>query len=268
VKFDHDLAYERGVDCVNCHGDLIRGKGEVPRERCTVCHNREEDLARINDHQFMHKIHVTEHKVDCLECHLAIQHSLDPKRIQHAAADCKSCHPDHHREQVSMLLGMGGKTIPSHPSGMSEVRVACPSCHRVKQVSPTGTVLWKASIQICTNCHQASEAERLRSYHEALRAALPEIESGIARVREALKSGKLSQAQSAQAAKELQGVQSDWNFLRVGNDIHNIHYASSLTRALVERLSALCRELKIKEPKVTLPKAGKSFAPVVGKMPK
>ena len=46
VNFTHELAYERGVDCANCHGDLIRGNGEVPHERCTVCHNREEDLKR------------------------------------------------------------------------------------------------------------------------------------------------------------------------------------------------------------------------------
>jgi len=79
--FTHDLAYERGVDCVNCHGDLIRGKGEVPHERCLVCHNREDDLKRIDDHVFMHQTHVTDHKIDCLECHLAIQHSLDRNKI-------------------------------------------------------------------------------------------------------------------------------------------------------------------------------------------
>ena len=50
IKFTHELAYEKGVDCINCHVDVIRGKGEVPRERCPVCHNRESDLARINDH--------------------------------------------------------------------------------------------------------------------------------------------------------------------------------------------------------------------------
>ena len=31
VTFTHDLAYEKGVDCANCHGDVIRGNGEVPR---------------------------------------------------------------------------------------------------------------------------------------------------------------------------------------------------------------------------------------------
>ena len=46
MKFTHELAYKKGVDCINCHGDVIRGKGEVPRERCMVCHNREGDLAR------------------------------------------------------------------------------------------------------------------------------------------------------------------------------------------------------------------------------
>lgn len=264
VKFDHNLAYERGVDCINCHGDLIRGNGEVPRERCTVCHNREEDLKRIDDHEFMHEKHVSEHKVDCLACHLEIRHSLDPHRIQHAAADCKACHPDHHQEQVNMLLGVGGKSIASHPSGMSEVRVACPSCHRVKEISPTGTVLWKASIGTCTDCHDASDAERLRSYHEGLRAALPEIESGIVRIRKTLQTAKPDKAQSA-AAKELDDIENDWNFLRVGNDIHNIHYASTLTHALVDRLAAICRELKIEEPKVTLPKSSKAFKPEAGR---
>jgi len=99
VTFHHDLAYERGVDCANCHGDLIRGEGEVPRERCGVCHNREDDLKRIDDHRFMHQKHVSDHKVDCLECHLAIEHSLDEARILHAASDSTSCHPDHRRKK-------------------------------------------------------------------------------------------------------------------------------------------------------------------------
>ncbi len=69
VKFTHELAFRKGVNCKNCHGDLIHGKGEVPRERCLSCHNRKDDLARINDHVFLHAKHVTEHKVDCIQCH-------------------------------------------------------------------------------------------------------------------------------------------------------------------------------------------------------
>ena len=83
VKFDHDLAYEQGVDCQSCHSDLIRGQGEVPQERCTVCHNRPDDLKRYQDGPFLHKTHVSDHKVDCTMCHLEVHHSLG----------CRPLHP-------------------------------------------------------------------------------------------------------------------------------------------------------------------------------
>jgi len=36
VTFDHEMVYQRNTDCKNCHGDLIKGNGQVPPERCTV----------------------------------------------------------------------------------------------------------------------------------------------------------------------------------------------------------------------------------------
>lgn len=253
ATFSHDLAYERGVDCINCHGDLIRGKGDVPRERCLVCHNREGDLARIDDHVFMHRTHVTDHKIDCLECHLAIEHSLDRKKIEHAASNCAACHPDHHREQVNMLQGAGAKNIPSRAAGMLAIRIECRTCHRLKEVSRTGTVVWKASADVCTMCHDASTAQNLKIYESQLTGSLAELEASAGRVREALKSATPSKDRSTAMASQLESVQDDLVFLRVGNGVHNIHYASSLTGALNERLTSLCRELKIAGPKITLP---------------
>ena len=186
VKFSHDLAYEHGVDCANCHGDLIRGNGDVPRERCTACHNRQDDLKQIDDHVLMHQVHVTDHKVDCLECHLEIQHSLDRHRIEHAAADCKACHPNQHGEQVRMLLGQGAKSISARHGGMAVAGIACPSCHQVKEISPTGTVLWRASTALCTQCHDEAATERLRARHEQLQGSLADIEAGLLRARDAV----------------------------------------------------------------------------------
>ncbi|MFH1267366.1 MAG: cytochrome c3 family protein, partial [Planctomycetota bacterium] len=239
VTFNHDLAYERGVDCTNCHGDLIRGNGEVPHERCGVCHNREDDLKRIDDHEFLHQTHVTDHKIDCLECHLEIQHSLDEDKMRHAASDCTSCHPDHHREQVNMLQGRGGKTIPDDAGGMQVVRIACPSCHQVKEISSTGTVLWKASIEKCTECHDDDATAKLQADYETLGASLSAVESDAARVRAALESAGLLDDRLSAIAAQLQQCQDDLDFLRVGNGIHNIHYARTLTRGVVERLSSL-----------------------------
>jgi hypothetical protein len=131
--------------------------------------------------------------------------------------------------------------------------VSCRSCHHVKEVSPTGAVLWKSSASVCSMCHEASETDRLRAYHEALRGAVPEMGSAVLSARKALSSAKLSEQRTAAITKELDRIQSDVEFLRKGNDIHNIHYATRLTRVLVEQVSAICRELKAPEPKIMLP---------------
>ncbi|MHB1037212.1 MAG: NapC/NirT family cytochrome c [Pirellulales bacterium] len=255
VPFTHDLANEKGVDCANCHGDVIRGTGEVPRERCLSCHNRQDDLAKIGDHQFMHLKHVTEHKIDCLQCHLQIEHSLDRQKIEHAAADCQSCHPNHHNEQIAMLRGKGGRSIPSHTNGMLAIRIECKSCHQQKVVSVTGTVLEKGSSKMCLVCHDAGTVQRFELDHVRIRTSLPELEATLKEVRAAVKSAGLPDARQTEINASLDGVQHDLDFLRIGNDIHNMHYAARLHQALVDRLSALCRELKLPEPKVTPPPA-------------
>jgi nitrate/TMAO reductase-like tetraheme cytochrome c subunit len=252
VKFTHELAYKKGVDCVNCHSDVISGKGEVPRERCIVCHNREGDLERIPDFQFMHQKHVAEHKIDCLNCHLRIEHRLDKDRLVHFAGDCKNCHPDHHQMQIDMLKGKGSEIIPGSVGEMTVSRLGCPTCHKVKEVSSSGTVLWKASLQVCTNCHTALEVNKLQLYHKSLRSSLPAIEEGIVRSRKALLSSALEPDRIKIITSELDKIQHDLSFLSTANDIHNIHYASKLEEVLIERVSALCVELGIEAPKVTI----------------
>jgi nitrate/TMAO reductase-like tetraheme cytochrome c subunit len=253
VMFTHDLAYEKGVDCANCHGDLIRGNGEVPQERCLVCHNREGDLKRINDHAFMHRVHVTEHAVNCLACHLEIQHSLQKDKIERAASQCTSCHPDHHQEQIAMLEGTGSKLVPNHANEMLAVRLECKTCHRAKAVSASGAVVWKGSAEECAMCHEASKVAKLMAYHRQMRAELPELDAAIQRVRKALESTKLAADRVAAMQTALGAIEHDFEFLRAANDIHNIHYASKLNQTLWERIAGLCRELKIAEPKALLP---------------
>jgi predicted CXXCH cytochrome family protein len=142
---------------------------------------------------------------------------------------------------------------------MMAARVSCRSCHRLREVSPTGAVLWKSSAGVCSMCHEESEVERLRAYHEAFRAAEPQMESALSSARKALASAKLSADRAAALAKELDRIHSDLEFVRKGNDIHNIHYASKLMRTLLEQLRGLCRELHAPQPKVDLPPTGKKW---------
>ncbi|MFO7901514.1 MAG: cytochrome c3 family protein [Planctomycetota bacterium] len=253
VKFDHDLAYERGVDCANCHGDLIRGNGAVPLERCTVCHNREDHLDRLDDHVFLHRTHVTEHKVDCIACHLEIEHSLDPHKAHRAASNCAACHPDHHSSEVEMLVGAGAHSISDRPSQMAGARVSCFSCHRTKAVLETGTVLMKASMQTCRACHEESELAGLEAYHRQLKEVTSKLETEVKRVQAALESAELDATRQADLTGRVDELSHDIEFLRAGNDIHNSHYASALVDVLVERLTATCKTLEIEPPEVTLP---------------
>jgi nitrate/TMAO reductase-like tetraheme cytochrome c subunit len=261
VKFTHELAYQKGVDCANCHGDLVRGNGEVPRERCMVCHNRESDLKRIKEHDFIHQKHVTEHAVNCLNCHLTIEHSEDKRKIVHAAADCASCHPNHHQEQVRMfessgaaLLSLtGGGVNGERTPGMLGTRIGCKTCHRFKEVSSTGSVLWRASAQVCSTCHDAAGVEKLWHYHESLRASLPELKAGLKEARAALAAAKLPADRPVKLASELDRLERNLDFIRKANDIHNIHYASMVLHQLEDDLDKVCRELKAPPPKVQFP---------------
>jgi hypothetical protein len=209
----------------------------------------------------MHDKHVAEHGINCLSCHLRIEHSFDKERLAHTVGDCAACHPDHHQEQIKMFEGLGGQTIPGHAGGMMVSRVSCRTCHRFKEITPSGAVLWKSSAEVCSMCHDPSEVERLRSYHEVLRAALPELQSALLGARKALPQAKLPEERAAAAAKDLDRLQADLDFLRKGNDIHNIHYASELMRELLKQVSQLCRELKAPEPTVVLPPAEKPRSP-------
>lgn len=158
-----------------------------------------------------------------------------------------------------MLQGEGGRSIPPYSNGMQVARIECHSCHRFKEVSATGTVLWKASAEVCITCHDPSAADRLDSYRETLGASLDDVEAGIRSARQALEAASPDVEQSTDLAARLDDLEHDLNFLRAANGIHNIHYASSLLRAMVDRLSSVCRELKIAEPEVELPESLEAF---------
>ncbi len=214
-----------------------------------VCHNRESDLKRIKDHLFIHQKHVTEHAVNCLNCHLTIEHSEDKQKIVHAAADCAGCHPNHHQEQVRMFQGSGaavlslagGGNAGERAPGMLGVRIGCKTCHRFKEVSSTGSVLWRASAEVCSTCHDTAGVERLWHYHESLRASLPELKAGLKETRTALAAAKLPADRPVKIAAELDRLERDLDFVRKANDIHNIHYASMVLHRIKDDLNKLCR---------------------------
>ncbi len=258
VMFTHELAFKKGVDCKSCHGDLIRGNGEVPRERCLTCHNREGDLDKIGDHVFIHNMHVTEHKVDCIQCHTPILHALATQKLEHAASDCQACHPNHHQEQIHLLEGTGSKLLAESGAKaaaadsnlMIGVRIECRTCHTIRETSSTGTQLVRGSKAMCSVCHDESTVKQFEAYHISLRGALPTLQATLAKVEAAAQQPG---DHPDKLIAEIGDLRHDLDLLTKGNDIHNMHYATKVVREVNQRLAAVCRQLKVEEPKVSLP---------------
>ncbi|MFV1959580.1 MAG: cytochrome c3 family protein, partial [Planctomycetota bacterium] len=98
VTFLHKDFVDRGVACLDCHGDVTRGDGAVPRARCGSCHNKREHLERYGDDAFLHQKHVADHSVKCLECHMEIEHTIPTKTVHAKAGQaCSHCHTAPHR---------------------------------------------------------------------------------------------------------------------------------------------------------------------------
>jgi nitrate/TMAO reductase-like tetraheme cytochrome c subunit len=147
--FDHGEVLARGVDCLSCHATSISGDGYVPPERCNSCHAEQAHLQRYGDVEFVHQKHVTQHKVDCLQCHIAIRHGLAVERTQHPDKQCASCHGGEQGPVMSVWKGWL-PFVPVTPSAMARVGMTCHSCH----AEPIHQGQGRFGKPQCTPCHE------------------------------------------------------------------------------------------------------------------
>lgn len=129
--FVHADYVERGVSCQECHNPVIQGEAIVRKERCHQCHGEIGHVERIGETAFLHEKHVSEHKVECFECHEEIQHGLLPlKKAGTPSKDsCGACHTSPHDAALELYAGTGAVGVPDRPSRMHETRVVCEACH-------------------------------------------------------------------------------------------------------------------------------------------
>jgi nitrate/TMAO reductase-like tetraheme cytochrome c subunit len=153
--FRHSDYLKRGVACSSCHGDVTRGTGDVPRERCGTCHNQQAHLDRYDEVEFIHRHHVADHAVSCLQCHTEIHHGLPP-REEHYRGACANCHVGAHGTPANVYRGTGGREVPDNPGVMYLARVTCNGCHRPPfraTPAPLAGATFKADPLACIDCH-------------------------------------------------------------------------------------------------------------------
>jgi nitrate/TMAO reductase-like tetraheme cytochrome c subunit len=229
VPYDHKMVLEREISCQKCHGQMVVGDGTVPKMRCSSCHSDREKIKHYNDDQLMHKNHITDHKIECDQCHTEVQHK-SVARSEAVKPDCHACHPDFHNAQLYMFTGKGGKGIPEHPSPMFESGLNCQACHLYHQAAEGFDAkgqLTLANAKSCEPCHGTG-------YNEMLERWKNQTERGISRLKGVLDTAKTavennkSHAGYTAAGKKLADAEYNYNLVKFGNSIHNIAFANKL----------------------------------------
>lgn len=179
TAYDHTSVLGRGVDCNNCHRTSVTGDGFVPVERCNSCHAQADHIQKYGDRDFVHQMHVTEHKVECNICHVAISHGRKVLPMEGPKEQCSACHglPDHAMEMVWAGTLPGVKETPSP---MGTVGMVCTSCHN-EPIHMNGKGIGKPT---CTPCHSADYNELWPKWKGPLNKAIADLEARVAKMPE------------------------------------------------------------------------------------
>ena len=242
-NFQHAAYIDRGVACENCHVEVIAGDGSVPRQVCWTCHNKPQHLARYGDTSFLHKQHVTDHKVECSDCHVQIVHALDasPGASGGHAFDegtCGQCHEQLHSGPQMLYRGTGGRGVPDMPSPMFRTQVDCIACHLTRQrteedAAVTGQT-FVAAQEACDHCHGEHYHDRLIEWKQIITADLARAHEIRTRAQQGLAEAGLDAARALELNRLLDDAAHNIRLVELGHGVHNVTYATALLNVAIE----------------------------------
>jgi len=229
VIYDHKSILERKIECQKCHGGMSVGDGHAPKERCSQCHAEEEKIQRYNDAELMHKNHVTDHKIECRNCHTEIQHK-SVSRSELVKPDCRACHSEFHKTQLNMFAGKGGRHVPEHPSSMFEAGLNCQGCHIIHIPQGEFELNGKSSVSnasVCDTCHGKGYSRLLKNWSAQTKKKMGQLQSVISTAKNAILSVRAHRNLDSSKNK-ITDATFNYNLVKHGRSVHNITYANLL----------------------------------------
>ncbi len=251
LTFDHADVQRYGMACTGCHARPEgSGDGPVPRERCVTCHNEASRLEKYGDTVLLHRKHVTEHKVDCMDCHLEIEH-VGRKHLASAATGCGTCHRSGHSPQQSLYSGAGGRGVGPMPSPMFAAGVRCEGCHFTLPGHPTEVA--RASEISCMSCHGPRYRAVFVSWRDGVRSRTTALEKELERTERELHADRAppSDGETRSWRRSLDDARFNVDLVTRGRGVHNVDYAYALLKQAHDDLNA-ARKARALAP-LTLP---------------
>lgn len=225
--FDHVPLREKGVPCTSCHQGVTRGSGQLKPESCRECHDQPMQDVLDEPVELLHRVHVTDHKVECSLCHDPIEHSLqeDPSA---GMPHCGSCHEDKHKGISDMYRGTGARGgIMPLPSPMQKAHVGCSGCHIVPD--PAGgmgaafTGMNMIAVRAaCQSCHPDSYALKVDEWKNDIAAALKNAKQLL---RETERGLGAKAGDDAWVLRTLDNTRRNLLFVESSTALHNRDYA-------------------------------------------
>ncbi len=274
MTYNHkEFVSKQGVSCRNCHLEVVRGKGEAPKERCFTCHNQPEKLERYSDIPFLHENHVTKHNIACFHCHQEMSHGFAqaPEKLPrlnepppsassagtargaapsgHApelSFDCAYCHKGKHAGQLEMYSGkVQPLGLPEMPSPMFLAQVDCIGCHYDEKTSGkdaefTGLVE-KASISACVKCHGRKFEGIWEETKSELSKTLDQLSAKSDAAAASLAKSPLQGKERKALEETLVRTRRLLRFVRGARGEHNIYLASEALRRADSDLGEIAR---------------------------
>ena len=248
-KYDHSFVNNRNIDCTNCHGTMVIGEGDVLESRCSSCHAEVGKLDKISDPEFIHKMHVTDHKVECENCHIPIQHK-SIARTEDIFPECQECHQTPHKAQFDLFSGTGGKNVENHPNPMFTAGLNCKACHvfRESEFGISGKTF--ATGESCERCHGKGYARLYQQWEDNMREKLSLVKLGLDEIdSEIIKNGRINKY-NGKISKLIKDAQYNYQLVKAGNVVHNVAYSDQL---LLDAYNNLQEILLMTGAKLTLP---------------
>jgi cell division protein ZapA (FtsZ GTPase activity inhibitor) len=243
TMMNHQDVVSRKILCSSCHMDVVRGEGLVSARECAHCHDQQSYLTAFADRTLQqvamyHRSHVAAQRARCPDCHQAIQHNMvEPAYVTTHSGfidvvrdNCRHCHPNHHREQVALLMGIGGEGITQPmPNAMFGSRLNCQACHAKAGSDFKGDPLIQATAAQCVACHGEHYRNKLDQWIHEIEANLKETTQAADRLTSRVERLRSENREIPEQAKVLlASVNHNLRLVRAGNGIHNKNYALNL----------------------------------------
>ena len=248
-QFDHSSYLKIGVECAQCHIDVVKGDAEVEKKKCYQCHvERLEEFSNVDK---IHTVHIAQKGIDCEECHNSIQHGKI-KMISSLEANCEGCHNLKHSPQREMYIGGEGRGVTSTPSRMFAAQVACEGCH--VDLNKDGKSDLSEKRESCVKCHNKDYGLMLDKWIASMNEAINKIEPDLKTVHNFVMSAKNSGKKVEGEINYLTDAEFNLKLVKEGKGVHNIEYALKLIENVSSNIEGIMERMGNKTFKVNRPK--------------